>query len=156
MLSLSPDSLVAQDPTVGPVDGLLASGEASLLLVGGRLDSLQPQASHGALGHRGPLLEVLEDQLTARGPHLLHSVRLGVVRQPTSVGDSLHHLGEPLSSEKNLNRSVQEKRTPHSGFQKRSYNSITADVKTITEMRRVPFYLLDLATRSSSSFFLIA
>ena len=148
MLSLSPDSLVAQDPTVGPVDGLLASGEASLLLVGGRLDSLQPQASHGALGHRGPLLEVLEDQLTARGPHLLHSVRLGVVRQPTSVGDSLHHLGEPLSSEKNLNRLVQDATA--------SDNSITADDRTITETRRFPFYLLDLATRSSSSFFLIA
>ena len=91
VLSLSPDSLVAQDPTVGPVDGLLASGEASLLLVGGRLDSLQPQASHGALGHRGPLLEVLEHQLTARGPHLLDSIGLGVVRQPSSVRHSLDH-----------------------------------------------------------------
>ena len=58
----------------------------------GWLDSLQLQASHRTLGDRRPLLQVLEDQLASRSPHLLDSVRLGVVRQPASVGDSLHHL----------------------------------------------------------------
>ena len=73
-----------------------------------RLDSLELETSHGTLGDRGPLLQVLEHQLASRGPHLLNSVGLGVVRQPASVGDSLHHLGAPLPSEKNLNRLVQD------------------------------------------------
>ena len=108
--NLLPDGLVAQDSTVGPEDGLLASGQTGLLLVPrnnetldqdeqtmtlllrGWLHSLQLHASHGALGDSRPLLQVLEDQLASGGPHLLHSVRLGVVRQPPSIGDSLHHL----------------------------------------------------------------
>ena len=108
--NLLPDGLVAQDSTVGPEDGLLASGQTGLLLVPrnsetltrdeqtmtlllrGWLHSLQLHASHRTLGNRRPLLEVLEDQLASRGPHLLHSVGLGVVRQPPPVGDSLHHL----------------------------------------------------------------
>ena len=108
--NLLPHGLVAQDSTVSPEDGLLASGQTSLFLVPGNsetlnrdeqkmmlllrgwLHSLQLHASHGTLGNRRALLEVLEDQLASRGPHLLDSVRLGVVRQPPSVGDPLHHL----------------------------------------------------------------
>merc|ERR1719273_3116155 len=62
------------------------------VLVRGGFHSLQLQASHGTLGNRRPLLQVLEDQLASRSPHLLHSIGLGVVRQPPPVGDSLHHL----------------------------------------------------------------
>merc|ERR1719479_547659 len=90
--NLLPHGLVAQDASVGPEDGLLAPRQTGLLLVRGWLHSLQLHTSHRTLGNRWPLLEVLEDQLASRGPHLLHSVGLGVVRQPPPVGDSLHHL----------------------------------------------------------------
>ena len=101
---------MAQDSSVGPEDGLLASGQTSLLLVPGNIETFklrnktinlllrgwlhafQLQASHRTLGDRRPLLQVLEDQLASRGSHFLDSVRLGVVRQPPPVGDSLHHL----------------------------------------------------------------
>ena len=43
-----------------PEDGLLPPGHASLLLVGGRSDSLQLEAGHWALGHGGALLQVLQ------------------------------------------------------------------------------------------------
>ena len=121
-----------------------------------RLDSLELEASHGTLGDRGPLLQVLEHQLASRGPHLLNSVGLGVVRQPASVGDSLHHLGAPLPSEKNLNRLVQEGNLHVANCLNGHDTLLQQMTKTITEKRRFPFYLLDLATRSSSSFFLIA
>ena len=47
---------------VEPEDGLLPPGHASLLLVGGRSDSLQLEAGHWALGHGGALLQVLQKQ----------------------------------------------------------------------------------------------
>ena len=56
-------------------------------------DSLEPEAGHGALGHRGSLLEILEHELASRGPHLLHPVGLGVVGKPTPVSDPLDHVG---------------------------------------------------------------
>lgn len=62
------------------------------LLVGRRLDALELQPGHGALGHGGPLLEVLKDQLPARGPHDLAPVGPGVVGQAPPVRDTLHHL----------------------------------------------------------------
>ena len=43
-----------------PEDSLLPPGHASLLLVGGRGHSLQLEAGHGALGHGGALLQVLQ------------------------------------------------------------------------------------------------
>ena len=68
-------------------------------------DSLQLQSSHRTFGDRGALLQVLEDQLAAGSPDLLHSVGLGVVGQPTSVRNSLNHGGLLKStSEKNFNR----------------------------------------------------
>ena len=54
-------------------------------------NSLEPQTSHGAFGHRGSLLKVLEHQLAARGPHFLDPIGLGVVRQPAPIGDPLDH-----------------------------------------------------------------
>ena len=66
-------------------------------------DSLQLQSSHRTFGDRGTLLQVLEDQLAAGSPDLLHSVGLGVVGQPTSVRNSLNHGGLLKStSEKKL------------------------------------------------------
>ena len=56
---LLPDGLVAQHAAVGPEDGLLAAGHPCLLLVGGRLDTLQLEAGHGALRDCGALLQVL-------------------------------------------------------------------------------------------------
>merc|ERR1719296_648544 len=53
--------------------------------------SQKPEAGHGALGHGGALLQVLEDQLAAGGPHHLPLVALGVVREPAAVGDALDH-----------------------------------------------------------------
>ena len=70
----------------------MRDNQTNKTLLRGWLDSLQLQTSHGTLGDRRPLLQVLEDQLASRGSHLLDSVRLGVVRQPPPVGDSLHHL----------------------------------------------------------------
>ena len=45
-----------------PEDGLLPPGHASLLLVGGGSHTLQLEASHGALGHGGALLQVLQEK----------------------------------------------------------------------------------------------
>ena len=56
---LLPDGLVAEHAAVGPEDGLLPAGHPRLLLVGRRLDALQLEAGHRALGHRGALLQVL-------------------------------------------------------------------------------------------------
>merc|ERR1719438_114243 len=89
--NLLPDSLVAQDSTIGSVHSLLALGHAGLLLVSCRCDSLKSESSHGAFWDLGTLLEILEDQLASRSPPLLDSVGLGVVGQPTSVSDSLNH-----------------------------------------------------------------
>ena len=57
----------------------------------GRLHTLQQDAGHRTLGHRGALLQVLEDQLAARRADHLPLVGLGVVGQPTAIGDTLHH-----------------------------------------------------------------
>jgi len=56
------------------------------------LDTLELDSGHGALGHGGSLLQVLEDQLATRSADRSPTVRLGVVRQPASVGDALNHL----------------------------------------------------------------
>merc|ERR1712241_1240579 len=87
---LLPDCLVAQNTTVGSLNGLLTLGKSGLLLVSCWPDSLQLQSSHRTFGDRGALLQVLEDQLAAGSPDLLHSVGLGVVGQPTSVRNSLN------------------------------------------------------------------
>ena len=57
-----------------------------------RLHTLDFKSSQGTLGNRWTLLEVLDHELASRSPHLLDFVGLGVVGQPTSIGDSLHHL----------------------------------------------------------------
>merc|ERR1719430_474902 len=96
---LLPDSLVAQDSTIGTVDGLLASGEASFLLISGRLDTLQLESCHGTFRQTWALLQVLEDQLSSWSSHGLPLVGLGVVRQPSPVSDTLDHLGFSCRSE---------------------------------------------------------
>lgn len=88
---LLPDSRVAEDSTVGTVDGLQPLAHPGLLLVGCGLDTLQPQAGHGTFRDTGPLLEILEHQFTARGPNSLGPVGPGVVGKATPVGDSLNH-----------------------------------------------------------------
>ena len=50
-----------------PEDGLLPPGHAGLLLVGGGSHTLQLEASHGALGHGGALLQVLQEKASMRG-----------------------------------------------------------------------------------------
>ena len=61
-----------------------------------RFDALQLDAGHGALGHGGALLEVLEHQLSAGRPRDLAAVRPRVVRQPSAVCDALDHLKKVL------------------------------------------------------------
>ena len=56
------------------------------------LDTLELDSGHGALGHGGALLQVLEDQLAAGSADGLSPIGLGVVRQTSSVGDALNHL----------------------------------------------------------------
>ena len=91
-------------------------------LVGGRLDTLQLESGHGALGHSGALLQVLEGEglvrVVAKGgiggtgatwhlegelatgsPDNLPLVALGVVRQPPAVSNTLDHLGAESKSE---------------------------------------------------------
>ena len=56
------------------------------------LDTLQLDSGHGTLGHGWSLLEVLEDQLASGCSDGASSVRLGVVRQASTVRDTLDHL----------------------------------------------------------------
>ncbi len=63
------------------------------------LDTLELDSGHGALGHGGALLQVLEDQLAAGSADGLSPVGLGVVRQTSSVGNALNHL-EKKTNEK--------------------------------------------------------
>ena len=77
--------------SVRSVDLLLSERQPGPVGGPGGLDTLKGQTGHGALGHGGPLLQVLEGQLAARGPHDLPTVGLGVVRQPSSVRHSLDH-----------------------------------------------------------------
>jgi len=86
------DCLVAQNTSVCSVDLLLSEGQSGALLGSGRLDTLQGQSGHGALGDRGALLEVLEHQLATGSANNLPLVRLGVVRQSSAVSHSLNHL----------------------------------------------------------------
>ena len=88
---LLPNGRVAEDSTVGTVDGLQPLAHPGLLLVGRGLDTLQPQAGHGTFGDTGPLLEILEHQFTAGGPYGLGPVGPGVVGKATPVGNSLNH-----------------------------------------------------------------
>merc|ERR550517_1502395 len=78
------------------VDCLQSLGHAALLLVSGRGDALQPQASDRALRHAGPLLEVLKHQPTAGGSDRLDPVGPGVVGQTTPVSNSLDHFSALL------------------------------------------------------------
>ncbi len=90
---------MAEDSIVSTVHGLLPLAQAGLLLVRGRLHSLEQDPGHGTLGDGGALLQVLEDQLAARSPHNLALVGLGVVGQPAAVGDALHHFQASCRSE---------------------------------------------------------
>jgi len=65
---------VAQYFTVGPEDSLLPPEHAGFLLVGGRDESFQLEASHWALGHRWAILQILENQPATRDSHHLSLV----------------------------------------------------------------------------------
>ena len=78
--------------SVSPEDLLVPEGHPAALRRSRRLHALQFDAGHGAFGHLGTLLEVLEHQLPAGSPSDLATVGTGVVRQPSSVGNALDHL----------------------------------------------------------------
>ena len=70
----------------------MSEGVPSALARSQGLDSLKLDPGHGALGHGGSLLQILEDELAAGSANQASPVRLRVVRQPSSVGDALNHL----------------------------------------------------------------
>ena len=90
--NLLADGLVAQDTSVGSEDLLVSEGVPGALAGPQGLDSLKLDPGHGALGHGGSLLQILEDELAAGSANQASPVRLRVVRQPSSVGDALNHL----------------------------------------------------------------
>ncbi len=63
------------------------------------LDTLELDSGHGALGHGGSLLQVLEDQLATGRADRSSTVGLGVVGQPTAVRDALNHLEKLIDIE---------------------------------------------------------
>ncbi len=79
---------------VGSEDLLASEGEPRSLARPGGLDSLEPDPSHRALGHRGPFLQVLEHEPSARRPGHLAPVAARVVAEAAPVCDALNHLIE--------------------------------------------------------------
>ena len=78
-------------------EDLLVSETVSGTFAGSHgLDTLELDSGHGALGHGGSLLQVLEDQLATGRADRSSTVGLGVVRQPAAVGDTLNHLKKAI------------------------------------------------------------
>ena len=70
----------------------MPEGVPSALARSQGLDSLKLDPGHGALGHGGSLLQILEDELATRSANSSSSVRPRVVRQSPSVGAPHNHL----------------------------------------------------------------
>ena len=79
---------------IGSEDLLMSERQPFPLSWSWRLDTLQFDTSHGAFRQSWSLLQVLENQLATGSADLLPTVRSGVVRQPSSIGDTLNHLKE--------------------------------------------------------------
>ena len=77
---------------IGSEDLLVSERQSFSLSWSGRLDTLQFDTGHGAFWESWPLLQVLENQLASGSADLLPTVWSGVVRQPSSIGDTLNHL----------------------------------------------------------------
>ena len=73
------------------VDLLLSEWQPGPVSGPGGFDTLEGQTGLGTFGDWGPLLKVLEGQTATRGPHDLPPVGTGVVRQASSVCDTLNH-----------------------------------------------------------------
>merc|ERR1719391_1893847 len=86
---LLPDSGVAEYTSVCSVDRLQSLGHAALLLVGGRGDTLEPQASDRALGHARPPPEAPEHQPAAGGSDRPDPAGPGAAGQTAPASDSL-------------------------------------------------------------------
>ncbi len=89
---LLPHGLVTEDAAVSPEHLLMAEGKPRSVSGSRRLHALELEARHRALGHRRPLLEVLEDEASSGRPRDLASVAARVVRQPPTIRDALNHL----------------------------------------------------------------
>jgi hypothetical protein len=78
--------------SVGPEDLFMSKRQPLPFSRPGGTDSLQLDTSHRAFWKSWPLLQVLEHQLATGSADLLPAIRLGIVGQSPSVGDTLNHL----------------------------------------------------------------
>ena len=85
-------SFVAQNTSVCSEDLLFAERQPLSFSGSARFNTLQLDAGHGTFWKGWPFLEVLEHQFTTGCAYLLPTIRLGVVRQSSSVGNTLNHL----------------------------------------------------------------
>merc|ERR1740122_227936 len=90
--NLLTNSFVAQNTSVCSEDLLFAKRQPLSFSGSARFDTLQLNAGHGTFWKGWPFLEVLEHQFTTGCAYLLPTIRLGVVRQSSSVGNTLNHL----------------------------------------------------------------